>query len=92
MGKPINEKTGKVKSRAKIYVCPECNHEVDKAEFDKTMPVEVQYTCPHCGKSGEATTEFKLKSFQGVKAYVFKCEHCDEKIGITKKMKVPKKK
>ena len=92
MGKPVDEKTGKVKSRAKIYVCPECGYEVDKDEFDKTLTVEIQYKCPFCGKSGEATTEYKRKSFKGVPAYVFKCGHCGEKIGITKKMKVPKKK
>ncbi len=92
MGKPVNPKTGKVKSRADIYVCPECGHEVNSKEFDETLKVEIQYTCPFCGKSGEATTEYKRKSYKGVKAYVFVCEHCGEKIGITKKMKVPKKK
>ena len=92
MGKPVNAKTGKVKSRADIYVCPECGHEVNSKEFDETLTVEIQYKCPHCGKSGETTTLYKRKSFMGVPAYVFACEHCKEKIGITKKMKVPKKK
>ena len=39
----------------------------------------------------EAKTEYKLKSFKGVKAYVFQCGKCGEKIGITKKMKELKK-
>ena len=92
MGKPVNPKTGKIKSRAEIYVCPECGHEEKCKEFDETLTVEIQYTCPFCGKSGEATTEYKRKGYMGVKAYVFKCNDCGEKIGITKKMKVPKKK
>jgi DNA-directed RNA polymerase subunit RPC12/RpoP len=92
MGKPVDPKTGKVKRRAEIYVCSECGHEVNSKEFDETLTVEIQYTCPFCGKSGEATTEYKRKSYKGVPAYVFKCVHCGEKIGITKKMKEPKKK
>lgn len=92
MGKPVDPKTGKVKSRSDIYVCPECGHEEPKAEFEPTLTVEIEYKCPHCGDEGEATTEYKRKSFQGVPAYVFKCNKCGEKIGITKKMKAPKKK
>jgi predicted RNA-binding Zn-ribbon protein involved in translation (DUF1610 family) len=92
MGKPVNEKTGRAKIRAKEYVCPECNHTVPKEEFEETCQMEVVYTCPHCGKNGEAHTHYKLKSFEGVKAYVFECEGCGKKIGITKKMKAPKKK
>ena len=92
MGKPVDEKTGKVKKRAEIYVCPECKYTVNCDEFDATLKVEIQYTCPKCGKKGEATAEYKRKSFFGVPAYVFTCEFCREKIGITKKMKTPKKK
>ena len=91
MGKPINPKTGKVKSRADIYTCKECGYEVDKEEFDPTMEVEIEYKCPYCQNEGEATTAYKRKSFKGVKAYIFTCEKCGEKIGITKKMKKPKK-
>ena len=91
MGKPVDAKTGKVKSRAKEYTCKECGHTVPKDEFDQTMKVEIQYKCPECGKEGEATSEYKLKSYKGVKAYVFVCEHCGAKLGITKKMKKPKK-
>ena len=91
MGKPVNEKTGKVKSRAKEYVCPECKYTVDKEEFEATLTMEIEYICPYCGNEGEATTDYKLKSFKGTKAYIFTCEKCNEKIGITKKMKAPKK-
>ena len=92
MGKPVDPKTGKVKSRAKEYVCPECGYTVDKEEFEPTLTMEIEYTCPYCENEGEATTEFQLKSFKGVKAYVFECGKCGEKIGVTKKMKAPKKK
>jgi uncharacterized Zn finger protein len=91
MGKPVDPKTGKVKTRADTYVCKECGYEVEKAELDPTLTVEIQYKCPFCGNSGETTTEYKRKSYKGVKAYVFTCEKCGEKIGITKKMKKPKK-
>ena len=91
MGKPVDPKTGKVKSRSDIYVCKECGYEVAKAELDPTLTVEIQYKCPHCGNEGETTTEYKRKSFKGVPAYVFTCEKCGEKIGITKKMKETKK-
>ena len=91
MGKPVDPKTGKVKSRADIYVCKGCGYEVGKEEFDLTLTVEIQYKCPFCGNEGETTTECKRKSYKGVKAYVFTCQKCGEKIGITKKMKKPKK-
>ena len=90
MGKPVEK--GKVKIRAPEYVCPECGYREDKEEHEDTLTVEIKYTCPYCGNSGEATTEYKRKSFEGVKAYVFECGKCGKKIGITKKMKKPKKK
>jgi transcription elongation factor Elf1 len=90
MGKPVDPKTGKVKSRADIYSCKECGYEVKKDEFDTTMKVEIQYKCPYCGNEGEATTEYKRKKFLGVDAYVFTCQKCSKKIGITKKMKAIK--
>jgi hypothetical protein len=90
MGKPKDEKTGDVKIRAKEYVCPACKYTVSKEEFEPTCQMEIIYTCPHCGKSGEATTLYKLKSFDGVKAYVFECSSCKQKVGITKKMKAGK--
>lgn len=92
MGKPVDPKTGKVKTRAKEYKCPECDYTVDKEEYDPTLTVEIKFKCPACGKEGETTTEYKRRSFKGVPAYVFKCTECGEKLGLTKKMKAPKKK
>ena len=90
MGKPVDPKTGKVKKKADIYVCPECKYEVAVEEMNPTLNVEVQYKCPFCGNEGEATTEYKRKKYKGVDAYVFVCGKCGEKIGITKKMKSTK--
>jgi predicted RNA-binding Zn-ribbon protein involved in translation (DUF1610 family) len=89
MGKPVEK--GKVKTRAKEYVCPECGFTEDKKTHEDTLIVEAKYTCPYCGNEGEATTEYKRKSFEGVQAYVFECGKCGKKIGITKKMKEGKK-
>jgi phage terminase large subunit GpA-like protein len=92
MGKPVDPKTGKVKKRAEIYVCPACKYEVNADEYDETLNVEVMYKCPYCKNQGETTTKYKRKSFQGVQAYVFECQKCKQKIPITKKMKDIKKK
>ncbi len=89
MGKPVEK--GKVKVRAKEYVCPSCSYTVDKEEFEPTLTMNIIYTCPFCGSSGDTTTAYKRKTWQGVPAYVFECEKCGKKIGITKKMKEPKK-
>lgn len=91
MGKPVDAKTGAAKIRAPEYVCPSCKHTVGKAEYEDTLTCNVEYTCPKCRKSGETTAPFKRKTFQGVPAIVFECLSCKEKIGITKKMKAPKK-
>ncbi len=90
MGKPVEK--GKIKRRAKEYICPECGHTEEAKEHEKKLVIEVIYTCPHCSHEGTATTEYKRKTFQGVPAYVFNCENCGEKIGITKKMKSKKEK
>ncbi len=90
MGKPVVK--GKVKIRATEYVCPECGFTEEKVLHEESLTLEAKYTCPHCGKEGEGTTEYKRKSFEGVKAYIVLCQHCGGKIGITKKMKEPKKK
>lgn len=91
MGKPIDEKTGAAKIRAKEYKCPECGYTEEKKEHEESLILEAKYTCPHCGKEGEGTTEYKRKTFEGVPAYVIVCEHCGGKIGVTKKMKESKK-
>ena len=88
MGKPVEK--GKVKIRAKEYVCPECNHVVEKKEHEESLNVEIEYTCPHCQNQGETTIPFKRRSFHGTQALVFKCGKCNEDIPITKKMKKTK--
>ena len=90
MGKPVDPKTGKAKIRAKEYTCPKCGYTEEKKEHEATLELKIIYTCPHCGKSGEATTPCVRKTFQGVPSYVFTCEHCKQKIGISKKMKKKK--
>ena len=82
----------KPKIRAKEYICPECGHTEEKVAHEETCTMEVIYKCPGCGEEGEATTQFKRKSFtlpNGKKApaYVFECGKCGRKIGITKRMK-----
>ena len=89
MGKPVVG--GKVKIRAKEYLCPNCGYTEEKQEHEESSTVNIQYTC-ECGHSGEATTPNKRKTFEGVPSYVFVCEGCGKKIGITKKMKKSKKK
>jgi transcription elongation factor Elf1 len=90
MGKPVVK--GKVKIRAKEYVCPECNFTEEKEEHEESLTLEAVYTCPWCGKEGEGTTPYVRKKFKGVLAYIIVCEHCGEKIPITKKLKKIKKK
>jgi len=92
MSKPVNEKTGRPKIRSKEYICPECGYEEEKKEHENSCTFEVQYTCPHCGKEGEGTCPYVRKTYLGVKSYIVPCEHCGDKIAITKKMKEPKKK
>ena len=92
MGKPVDSKTGRPKTRAKEYTCPECNFTEEKAEHEASLTIEAKYTCPECGKDGESTGVYVRKTYQGVKSYLVECQHCNEKIPITKKLKVPKKK
>jgi len=92
LGKELNEKTGKVKIRSKKYVCSNCDFTCEQSDIEKLTKLEAIYTCPHCMKEGESTAPFKRKTYKGVLSYVVICEHCGEKIGITKKMKEPKTK
>ena len=62
MGKPVEK--GKVKTRAKEYVCPECGYTEQKQEHEESLTLEAKYTCPHCGKEGEGTTIYKGKNFR----------------------------
>ena len=86
MGKPKDEK-GKVKIRAKEYVCPECGHTVEKKEYEESLTANAKYTCPSCGHQGAVQVPFKRKSIEGVQTLRFQCEQCNANIDVTKKMK-----
>ncbi len=96
MGKP-KDASGKVKIRAKEYVCPECGHAIEKSAYEDTLTASIQYTCPKCGFSGEHQMPFKRKKIRifdeeegkevMADALVFNCQKCNEKIAVTKKMK-----
>lgn len=90
LGKPI-KKNGKPDKKADYYECPKCKYQESNEDCEKGLVVNVKYTCPHCGFIGETTTEYKRKSYMGVKAFVFMCGKCNQKIGLTKKMKNVKK-
>ena len=92
VGKPFDEKSGKYKIRSKDFVCNKCDYQTTKEEAEEMAELQAVYTCPHCGKEGEYSGPYKRKSFQGVQSYIVVCEHCNEKIPLTKKMKEPKKK
>jgi len=90
MGKPVVK--GKIKIRAPIYVCPACGHEETKEVHEEGLTADIDYTCPECNHTGHATTPYKRKKLQGVESFVFNCESCDTTLGVSKKMKKPKKK
>lgn len=92
MGKPRDDKTGKVKVRAKEYVCPKCGYTVEKKAYEESLEAEYKGTCPYCNKEVEGIVPFKRKSVAGVQTLRIKCPHCAANIDITKKMKEPKKK
>ncbi len=81
----------KPNKRAAEYVCPECGYSEPKTEHEAGIVLNVEYVCPECGHAGETTTEYKRKTWRGVKAYVFTCANCKAKLGITKKLADPKK-
>ena len=91
MGKP-QKKGGKLDKKADHYDCYSCGYQESNEQVENNLIVNVEYKCPHCGNEGEATTEYKRKTFEGVPSYVFECQKCRKKIGITKKLKEPKKK
>lgn len=91
MGKPM-KKGGKVDKKADCYVCYSCNYSESNEQVENNLALNVEYKCPHCGNEGEATTEYKRKTFEGVPSYVFECWNCKKKIGLAKKLKEGKKK
>lgn len=90
MGKPVSK--GKVKIRATEYVCPACGFSEEKLTHEASLTLEAIYTCPKCKKNGTSTAPFKRKTYMGVPSFIVECEHCGEKIALTKKLKAPKKK
>lgn len=92
MQKPVDAKTGKFKVRSTEYVCPACSYTEEKKEHEAKLTAEAMYTCPECMKQGEGSVPYARKTYQGVKAILFECEHCKHKLPVTKKMKDVKKK
>lgn len=91
MGKP-KKKSGKLDKKADHYVCYSCGYQESNEQVENSLVINVEYKCQHCGNEGETTTEYKRKSFEGVQSYVFDCQKCHKKIGLTKKLKESKKK
>ncbi len=91
MGKPL-KKNGKIDKKADNYVCYSCNYSESNEQVENSLIINVDYKCPQCGNESEAITEYKRKSFEGVQSYVFECGKCHKTIGLTKKLKEPKKK
>lgn len=89
MGKPRGD-NGKIKVRAKEYVCPECGNTAEKQEYEDTLTASCIYTCPECKKKGDVQVPFQRKSIQGVQTLRINCEFCNANIDITKKMKEKK--
>lgn len=96
MGKP-RDSSGKVKIRAKEYICPDCKFTMEKQAYEDTLTANIQYTCTKCGFSGELQMPFKRKKIKlfdeeegkevKADALVFNCPKCECQIAVTKKMK-----
>ena len=91
MGKPRDE-SGKVKIRAKEYVCPGCGYSVEKQAYEDTLTANAEYDCPKCRFKGEAAIPFKRKMVEGAQTLRFICEKCKAVMDVTKKFKEKKKK
>jgi predicted RNA-binding Zn-ribbon protein involved in translation (DUF1610 family) len=90
MGKPLDPKTKKIKVRSTEYSCPSCGHTEEKKAHEESLEIKAIYTCPACKKSGEGTTQYKRKTYQGVPSFVIDCQHCGNKIPLTKKLRAIK--
>lgn len=91
MVKP-QKKGGKVDKKADNYVCNSCGYQESNEDVENNLTINVEYKCHYCGNEGETTSEYKRKTFEGVPSYVFECQKCHKKIGLTKKLKEKKKK
>ena len=91
MGKP-QKKNGKFDKKADHYVCYACGYSEKNEQVENSLVINIDYKCPYCGNEGETTSKYERKTFEGVPSYVFECQKCHKKIGLTKKMKESKKK
>ena len=91
MGKP-QKKNGKFDKKADHYVCYSCGYKESNEQVENNLVLNIEYKCQYCGNEGETTTEYKRKTFEGVPSFVFECQKCHKKIGLTKKLKETKKK
>ncbi len=89
MGKPL-KKGGKIDKKADHYVCYKCGYQEEAKELEEGLQIEIIYKCPFCLNSGETTTQYKRKNWQGIPSYVFECQFCKKAVGLTKKMKSKK--
>ena len=85
MGKPVVK--GKVKTRAKEYVCPSCSYREELTAHEESLMLEAQYTCPSCKKKGESTAPYQRKVYKGILSFIVECQHCHAKIPLSKKLK-----
>ena len=53
MSKPRGS-NGKVKTRAKEYVCPSCGNVVELQAYEDSLTANAEYKCPSCRSGGEA--------------------------------------
>lgn len=96
MSKPRDSK-GKIKIRAKEFVCESCHYTISEDEYEKTLNAEIKYECPHCSNKGEIVIPFIRKKVmvldketgkkKSIEALRFQCSKCNKNIDISKKMK-----
>lgn len=86
MGKPRTP-NGKVKTRAKMYVCSECGHSIDKKDHEDSLTASIEYLCPNCKHKGELKVPFKRKNIGGSLTLRFQCQKCGSNIDVARKMK-----
>ncbi len=92
MGKPVNEKTGRPKTRSQVYVCPACGHEEEKKAHEESCMLEIEYTDPEGKQRKQTSVPYKRRTWKGVPSFVFHDEFTDTDVGITKKLKKSKSK
>jgi hypothetical protein len=91
LGKPI-KKTGAIDKKSETCVCSSCGYTEPTEQAESGLTLNVDYKCPYCGNEGQTTAKYERKVFEGVPSYIFECTKCGKKIGLTKKLKEPKKK